>query len=412
MPPQEVTRIGESGRIAAPDGAAKIRVLHLIYSMTHAGLESTLLNWIRYTDRQRFEVHLCCFAGDRGREKSLLKAAAALGVGPVFSIDWKRSKPVIKAARQLARLVDELQIDILHTHVYYSNLLGAILKVMRPRLKTISTVYVWAPYDPVRFLLQLVDWVTLRFGFDFVTAHCERTRRQTLRMGFPARKVPLTITGFPDEVPPPGPDGRAELRRRASIPDGQIVLLNVARLYREKAHDQLVRSFKIVHERYPNTKLWISGTGPSEQEIRSLIDELGLADVVEIIGFQFDLWPFLHSADIMVHPSHAEGVPLALQYGMAAELPIVTSDIGGVREILEDGHSARLIPENSVEEFAAAVIELIENPDMRRRLGEAGRKFVVERYSIQQACRSLEDVYTRALGIPVNRGEDKHGVVG
>lgn len=385
-------------QISPPEGR-KIRVLHLVYSMSHAGLESMLLNWIRHTDPDRLDVFLCCFAGDRNREQALLEAASVMGVGPVHTIPWRRSKPVLEATRALIKLLDELEIDVLHTHVYYSHLVGALSRFARPKVKRVSTVYVWAPYDPIRFVLQMMDWIVLKFGFDVVTAHCEKTRLQTLRMGFPPSKVPLTITGFPDEVPPPSEETRRNLRKSKGIGEDEIILLNVARLYREKAHDQLLQSFKTIHTRYPKTRLWISGDGPLYQEVQDLIVQLGLQGAVEIIGFQFNLWPFLHSADIMVHPSHAEGVSIALQYGMAAGLPIVATAIGGSEEILQNGSTAHLVRENSIQEFADAVMQLIENPHERHRMGSAARQFLVENYSIEKACKMLETVYRNAIGL-------------
>src|SRR5271155_499567 len=132
----------------------KRRVLHLIHSMAHGGIETAVLNWARYFDRDRFQVEVCCFAGDRGREQAFLRAAASAGIPAVHTIPWRRSKPLVQAARQLALHVKELDIDIVHTHSYYANLVGAALKFFTHRAATVTTAYVWGRYDPLRMFLQ------------------------------------------------------------------------------------------------------------------------------------------------------------------------------------------------------------------------------------------------------------------
>jgi glycosyltransferase involved in cell wall biosynthesis len=189
------------------------------------------------------------------------------------------------------------------------------------------------------------------------------------------------------------------LRHEFGIGDDELLLVNVARIHPEKAHDQLLKSFRVIHGKYPKTKLWISGVGYPwlEQELRELGKSLGLESAVSFVGYRQDLWPMLHSADLMVHPSHAEGVPIAILYGMSAGLPIVISEVGGIYEVIRQNETGILVRENDVEAFANAAIRLIENPLERRRLAQSAREFVTTRYSIETACRNLEDTYREVV---------------
>ena len=379
---------------AAPAG--RIRVLHLIHSVTHGGIESALINWLRHFDADRFDVRVACLAFDRDREKDFLRAARIAGLD-VILVPWHSRKPFLKAARFLGDLVRQQQIDIIHTHAYYGDALGALTKLFA-RVKVIATVYIWGKYELHRQIMQAMDWTALRF-VDCVTAHCEETRRLTVKLGFSSKRVRTLFTGFPDERPEPDARRRMEFRRSAGVADDEILLLNIARIHPEKAHDQLIESFKLVHDRHPNTRLWISGVGYASLQsgYEQMAERMGLGSHVEFIGFQQDLWPFLEAADMMVHPSHVEGVPVAICYGMCSALPIVVSDVGSLYEIIESGVQGIRVPENDVAGFAKAVSGLIEDPQRARSLGDAARQFITTKYSIQTAVRRVEDTYREVL---------------
>jgi glycosyltransferase involved in cell wall biosynthesis len=376
----------------------KIRVLHLIHSVCHGGIESSMINWVRYFDREEFDTYVAYFAGDRNREEPFLRAAQIAGF-PAIGIPWSKYKPFLKAARAVARLVREHQIDVIHTHAYYADALGALVKLFVP-VKVVATVYIWGKYEFHRQLMQIMDWTALHF-VDKVTAHCEDTYKKTIRLGFKRDRVSTLITGFPArEHTPLRGEARLAHRRRMGVKDDEILMLNVARIHPEKAHDQLLHSFQLIHDRYPNARLWISGAGWRylEDGLEALKKELGIENAVEVIGFQQDLWPLLDAADFMTHPSHVEGVPVAIQYGMAAGLPIVISDVGGVREIIKDGRTGVLVPENDIRGFADAVIRLIEDKEQARKLGAGARDFVLNEYSIETAVARVADTYREVLG--------------
>lgn len=382
--------------VAAPT-PAKISVLHVIHSVCYGGIESALINWVRFLDRSEVNVHVACFMGDRGREAAFCSAAERAGI-KVLPIPWTKYKPFLKASRTVARLVRELDIDIVHTHAYYADVVGAMTKLFVP-IKTVATVYVWGKYEFHRQLMQVMDWSALHF-VDKVTAHCDRTFEQTVRLGFKRADVTKLIAGFPaHEITQVSGQSRLELRRCMGLQDDEILLLNVARIHPEKAHDQLLKSFKIIHDKYPMTKLWICGIGWKELEenLHSLREELGLKDKVEFIGFHADLRRLLNVADIMTHPSHVEGVPIAILLGMSAGMPIVISDVGGVREVIKQGRTGILVAENDVAGFSEQVIRLIEDSDLARRLGDNARSFVLGEYSIQSAVSQVTDTYRQVM---------------
>jgi glycosyltransferase involved in cell wall biosynthesis len=381
------------GRGPSPDGR-KIRVAHLIHTMLYGGVETAVLNWLRTMDKSRFEVHLFCFANPGGTEMPFVEAASACGFD-VERIPWSRRKPILGAARAMARHVRAREIDILHCHNTYAQLV-AVAASWLTNVRTITTLYVWGDFGWKRNMLQWADRLSVPF-LDRVSAHCERTFAETVRRGFPAGRLCLLTCGFEAKPVEFAPQERARRRRELDARDGDTVLLHVARFWPEKAHDVLLDGFCRILERKPNTRLWLAGVGPEEARIRALSEELGVAANTRFLGFRKDLPELLALADIQVHPSDMEGVPLAVCAGMAAGLPIVATAVGGVVEVLRDDHSALLVAPRSPEQFAGAVLRLIDDPDKGRRLGATARRFVEQKYSLAAATARVEAVYEEML---------------
>ena len=379
-----------------PETSKRITVLHLIYSPGFGGIESIVINWWRTFDRARFDVHVAYFAGDRNREQPFVDAARAVGM-PLIPVPWNRFKPFLACARAVAQAAREREVDIIHTHAYYGDAVGAIAGKLA-RVKTVATVYVWGKYELHRQLMQLMDWTAIQF-MTRVTAHCRDTANKTFVLGTQRKDIQILLPGYPDRHTAYSKEKRLAARRAAGVKDDEILLVNAARLAPEKAQDQLIQSFRVIHDRYPQTRLWISGVGMDsvKQNLETLRQELRLQNAVELRGFSGDFWSLLSVADMMVHPSHVEGIPQSIMGGMAAGLPIVASDVGGVSEVIHHGHTGLLVKENAVSGFAQSVIDLISQPQRMRELGENARNAIETELSTEAAVRKVEELYRQMV---------------
>lgn len=378
------------GNRRAASGERRVTVVHLVHTMAYGGIETIIINWLGNIDPERFDAHLVCFANPGGTEAPFVAAAERAGLC-VHRIPWSRRKPILRSARALVKILRGVDAAILHTHNVYADLVGFVAAKMTG-VRTVTTLYVWSRFDWRRNLLQLLDRWIIRF-FDLVTTQCEATRRDTIARGLRERRTKVLISGFAIEENSLDERERRRRRREKGIADGDVLLVNVARLYPEKAQDFLLRSFKATHGRCPEARLWILGVGPLEAELRRRCRDLGLDDVVTFLGFVDDLAPVLELADIQVHPSHAEGVPLAICAGMAVRLPIVASAVGGLPEILGHGRYGVLVPPGDEQAFTDAVVRLVRDGTERRRIGQAARRFIEEEYSVGVAVKRLEETY-------------------
>ena len=374
----------------------KIRVLHLIHTMAYGGVETAVLNWLRTIDRERFEVHLVCFANPGNTEKPFVDAAGRMGF-TVHKIFWSRRKPLWRASGELAGMIRRWKIDVLHAHNWYADFVAVVTSKLRVNVKTITTAYVWFDYDWKRNLLQWLDAKAIRL-LDCVTAHCENTRDETLKRGFAPEEVRTLICGFETHRVELEPAVRVQRRQEAGAGPQDAVLINVARFYPEKAHVFLLECFARILQQRPDTWLWLCGVGPLEDEIRAAVDRLQIGHRVRFLGFVTNLPEVLALADIQVHPAHIEGVPLAICEGLAAALPIVASRVGGLPEILDNGRNGILVDRLEHAVFTDAVLRLIDDPALARRYGDRGRHFIENDYSLKTAVQRVERTYAELVG--------------
>lgn len=399
MPNRDHSQKPVPSRFSATDKtgiqAHPIRVAHLIHTMAHGGVETALVNWFLTFDPNKVEAHLLCFANPGGTERPFIEAAARAGLR-VDTITWGRHKPIWRAARETTAWIQKQGIELLHCHNTYANLVG-LLAARGTGVRTLTTIYVWSGYGIKRRILQWVDERLLNY-FDQVTAHCESARDATIKRGIKAERIRLLTCGFADRVAEMDGSTRAVRRAAMGIGPDDTVLIKVARFWPEKRHDVLMRAFQLLLRRNTNIRLWIPGVGPEEPRIKELAIALGVSDRCDFLGFRTDLPELLAMADIQVHSSDEEGVPLAILSGMAAGKPIVSTGVGGIPEVIEDGISGVLVAPGSPETFADAVYALMLNSPYQQALGHRAQRFIKTEYSLAAATARVEQLYAEVVG--------------
>ncbi|MCA9306232.1 MAG: glycosyltransferase family 4 protein [Phycisphaerales bacterium] len=365
-------------------------VVHLLHTVAYGGIETILINWFGSVDPARVDLHLVVFANPSASEDAFVREAAKRGI-KVRKIPWSRRKPIFKSARALAPILRELNADIVHAHNVYAEVV-AYIAARKTGAKVMNTLYVWADFGWKRNIQQ---WISARLirRFDLVTSQCPQTMNETIRRGVPASRQKVLISGIRPLGDRMDPQTRRARRAEMGMHDDDFVLVNVARLYPEKAQDLLLRAFKRIHEQRPQTQLRIYGIGPLNAELRALCTSLGLDDCVRFMGFAEDLPSILQCCDMMIHPSHAEGVPLSICEGMRAGLPILATRVGGVPDMITDDRSGCLIPPNDESNLAETAVALIDDETTRKRLGEGARRFIEEEYSLEVAADGLMRTY-------------------
>jgi len=190
---------------------------------------------------------------------------------------------------------------------------------------------------------------------------------------------------------------RADARRRIGIPEDALVVGTVAVLRPSPAKrlDIWLDAARIVREREPRAEFVIVGDGSQREQLEARAKALGLADAVRFVGKQEDVRPYLAALDVFLMSSAYEGFGIALVEAMAMGVPVVATNVEGVRNIVTSGESGLLcaFDEHVAENLADRTLRLLADPALRTNLAAAGREVAVERFSIGRMQAELEAIY-------------------
>jgi glycosyltransferase involved in cell wall biosynthesis len=190
---------------------------------------------------------------------------------------------------------------------------------------------------------------------------------------------------------------RASVRAELGIPATAPLLLALGRLHPQKGYADLACAAAGISAERPDIRVVIAGEGPERAHLEELIQALGAANVVRLLGHRTDADRLMDAADLFVFPSHFEGTPFAVLEAMSHRLPVITAAFGGAREIVEDGRTGIVVPVARPNAFRIAVLDALADPERLQRLAEAGHDRVrafSEAAMIDATLRELERVRT------------------
>ncbi len=186
----------------------------------------------------------------------------------------------------------------------------------------------------------------------------------------------------------------AEARRLIGIPDdGRVLIGGVGRLAEAKGFDFLLEAVALLAGEPTGPSLALAGEGPLRGSLVDRADKLGIADRVHFLGFHRDVRPVFEALDVFVLSSESEAMPYAVLEAMAMGLPVVGTSVGGVPEIIVEGVTGSLVPSRDPQALAGALRPLLASPELRSRMGAAGRTRVVEHFDEKMTVRRTIEVY-------------------
>jgi len=191
-------------------------------------------------------------------------------------------------------------------------------------------------------------------------------------------------------------------RRTLGIGDDALVVGCLGRFSPGKGHEELLHAAAVVRDNHPGVRFVVVGEASFGEEayaesIRSLAARLRLDETVIFAGFRPDVPEVMAAFDIFAFPSHAEAFGMALIEAMAMQKPVVASSSDGVLDIVQQGVSGVLVPPKNPLALALAITRLVDNPDLRTRLGQAARERVVVHFDQERQIDSLETIYASLL---------------
>ncbi|MBC7989791.1 MAG: glycosyltransferase [Luteimonas sp.] len=405
MPPLSASAIAAERRDAieparATPGPAPIRIRLLLLTDTSiafsGGSERFLRNLVALLPRDRYDITLVQLdAGhhpDAGRHLPSDTAHATVHGLPVDAIYGRGGWRALRALREM---ILRERYDIVQSHHEKSDLLNALL----PR--TPGCVRISNRRDMGYKKSAKLKWLFrfLNRRFDSVIAPAQPILGELARS---EALDPARMLWIPNGVdtqrfrPWQGP-ARSAARQALGLDEHATAYGCIARMTPEKCHADLIAGFAGVHARVPQARLFLIGNGPLRADVEAQISALGLADAVTLLGMRPDIESVLPALDVGLLTSSTEGMSNAILEMMACGLPVIATAVGGNLSLVQPDITGLLVPARQPDALAEAMTRLALSPDLRRRLGAAGRARIEREFSLVAMVQSFDQAYQQLL---------------
>jgi len=367
------------------------KVLYVIGQLTAGGSERQLSLLARHLTKGKFKPIVCCL-GEVGIVSDELKEAGV----KLININAHGRKGFIGAWR-VARIIKKEGIRILHTWLFTANTWGRIGGILANCPVIIASERGIIDFER-RWYHNLIDKILAKFS-SLVLVNSAAVRDYVAQMGIPREKIRIIYNGLElDKFTGELDAERAHLlRKEFNIPEGNQVVGMVARLHPHKDYITYIKAAKIVCQRKENVSFLMVGDGSERKKIENIIREHALEGKVVITGERKDVPDIIAIMDVAVLSSPREGLPNAVLEAQASRKPVVATRTTGVLEAMVDGKTGIMVDIGNAEGMAEAILTLLEDKELARRMGEEGRRWVEERFSVERMVRETERVYEELL---------------
>lgn len=359
-----------------------VRVLWLTKGLGRGGAEMLLVGLARAMDRSGIEIEV---AYQLSRKTALVEALHVSGIA-VHLLDGDRTWPVA-----LRRLMKAQHYDIVHSH---APMVGSAARILAPRGTVLlhTEHNTWDRYHPAT---RLVNALTLVRN-ERVWAVSDQVAKSI--RPWPRRRPPVEVMlhGVSEATVVRGGAARVAARARLGMSETTFVFGTVGNLARKKDHPTLLRAFARVSETLPAVQLLVIGTGPEEAELRALAHRLHLDRKVRFLGMREDVLELLPALDTFVMSSVHEGLSIAIIEALATGVPVVSTDVGGIPQLITHGEHGLLVPPRNVVALERAMLRMALDESERTRLGVAGRRRASD-FGIEPAAAALGAHYRRLM---------------
>ena len=311
-------------------------------------------------------------------------------------------------ASKMVKVINDVKLDLIHSHYAIPHAMAAYMTreiTKTPYVVTlhgsdVHTLGLDPAYKPiVKHTVEKADAVTAVSEFLKRQAHeklgIERDITVIPNFIDVERFTHLSGTRLMVES---GCVGLRSEEDAQAINPGEKILLHASNFRKVKRVVDLIEIMRIVVDHYPNVRLIIAGDGPTRIDVERKIEELDLCNNIHLLGLKSNMQQIMCSADAFLLNSTLEGMPLVLLEAMSCKLPVVTTPAGGIPELVRPGIDGIVTKGFEHEEYAEAVIEILENDELRRRIGASGRNRVKDKFSADKIVPQYENVFEQVIG--------------
>jgi glycosyltransferase involved in cell wall biosynthesis len=390
-----------------------MKIVHIITRLILGGAqENTLIT--------------CRLLAERGHDVTLITGPALGPEGELFeqTKNQKYETIVVDKIRrpicpiydpisyfQIKEYLKQIKPDIVHTHSAKAGILGrfAAYSIRNTQhdmrnTKIVHTIHGLAfhPYQNNllnKFYIAIEKSAAKRTDFFISVADAMTNQALATGIGDPDKFVTAySAIEEEDFLKPVSSERKKQFRQQYGIPEDAVVLITIARLFMLKGHDYIIESAKVLSKKYESVVWLFVGDGNLSEHYIKQVSQLDLTERIKFTGLLSpkEIPLAIASSDILVHCSLREGLARTLPQAMLCGRPAISFDVDGAKEVVNES-TGRLVEPKNVEQLTKACAELIENKDLRKKLGAAGRESVKENFSPKTMVDTIEAVYQKLL---------------
>jgi glycosyltransferase involved in cell wall biosynthesis len=367
----------------------------MIDSFEQGGSERQALQLVRQLHESgSCGVRLACLQN----KGSLRVEADRLGLGeiPEYPLTSFYDRNFVTQLRRLARFLKENEIDVVHTHDFYTNIFGitaAALARVRARIAYKGETGGFRTASQKR-----LERGAFRLAHR-VVANSDAVRQQLIREGVPAEKVAMHYNGLDlKRVAVQSGATRDDILAMLRLPARPLVTIVANLQHPVKDHPTFLRAAARVRAAIPNAAFVIAGEGELMEGLRELTAQLGLERDVFFIGRCEKVAELLSISDVCALSSTAEGFSNSILEYMAAARPVVVTDVGGAREAVIEGETGYIVSAGDDRQMARRMIDLLRDSERAGAMGNLGKSIVEEKFSCERHLANTLDLYFEILG--------------
>jgi len=355
-----------------------IRIAYIIGQLSHGGSERQLFELVVRLNKKKFEPVVICLSQSKKPYGFLLQKAGVeiYYLNRVSNFDIRRVFSIVKI------LLSE-RIDIVHSYLHIGNGYGVIASILAGKRDFIPSIR--SEEDKRSFLIRITDWLSMKYAKKII-ANSYRGRELIMdRWCVPADRV-ITIHNGVDFI-------RYFSNRNVcgkKEAGFKIVITMIGKPTYVKNIEMFLTVAEKVHSIKPDTCFRLVGPGLDDK----FLESKSITSVfIEPLGSQLDIFSILRHTDIFILTSRSEGLPNVVLEALSMEIPVVATDVGGLREIINEGETGFLVPSGDGDRMVEKIISLIDNYEMRMKMGRNGAIHIKRNFSMEKMVALSETLY-------------------
>ncbi|RLG88384.1 MAG: hypothetical protein DRO16_05140 [Thermoprotei archaeon] len=359
------------------------KICFVIGTLVAGGAEKQLYYLIKYLDREKFQpVVIALRSGSMENDFREIVKIKIIGkrwkIDPFFFFNLFHS-------------IKEEKVDILHSFMFTSNTWGRICGVLLKIPVIVASersMDLWKKWYHFK-----IDKILGNFTIKIICVSEEVKNYYLKKTELPESKFAVIENGVNlEEIEKT--EYKKELKDEFGIKEEDFVILTGGRLCKEKSIDVLLSVVPELRKEIKNLKILIVGEGEEKRNLMEIVKKLNIENSVVFTGFRRDILSIIKISDIVVLTSKWEGMPNLILEGMALGKSVISTDIGGSKEIIEDGVNGFLLKYGDKKALVDKIIYLYKNPEVRKKMGEEGYKIVKKRFNLFEKIKEYEKIYS------------------